>query len=236
MIFREVDRLKNRVASLPSLSLLVLFLFQAGSTSSLFAQETKQRSNITVAAGMGVSYINPFDLVDYMNQFTSQKVPDFSSAVEFFIAPETCLSEDFNVKLEYAYLLKTQNIVGSFGSYSFDYSFHMPTVLLVYVIDGEGFYVKIGGGLGYHFGAMTSLTPSSADENRYTSTGLGLKLELMGNTAFGESLYGLIGADLRLDFVGRLKDAAGRNPMIGDRPVKLNFASAGIKFGLAYYF
>ena len=224
--------------------LRVSFLFLSlVSPGVLRAQDSLPRKPVAFSAGMGVSYVRAVDIVDYVNQFTgpSDKLSDFTSAVEFFAAPEISLNSEFGLKLEYSYLLKSYTVARTDGTYSFEYSVHMPTALLVYVLEGDGFYVKLGGGFGYHFGRFTQLFPNSATESRFTSSGPGFKLEVMGNTAFSESLYGLIGGDLRLDLVGTLKDGTGKELEIRRAfgpidPVRLHFFSAGIKFGLVYYF
>ena len=222
---------------------LFFFLGLHVTTGILYAQDATARRRASFSAGMGVSYIRASDVVDYVNQVISpDKLDDFASAVEFFAAPEISLNADLSLKFEYAYLLKTYSVSGQgAGLFSFDYAVHMPTVVLVYVLEGEGFYVKLGGGAGYHFGKFTQLFPNSASESRFTTGGIGFKLEAMGNTAFSESLYGLIGGDARLDFLGRLKDNAGKGLEIRRAfgpidPVRLRFASVGIKFGLVYYF
>jgi hypothetical protein len=204
----------------------------------LAQQETVERT-AGVSAGMGVSYIDAPNVVDYLNTFVAspaERVSDFGSAVEFFVAPEKWLSPSIILRLEYAYLLKSYSISRSEGLYHFDYSVHMPTLVLDYLFQGDGFYVKAGGGVGYHFGKFSYLFPNANTEARFTGGGVGVKLELTGNTAFGESLYGLIGGDLRLAFIGALKDSDGNGPVGAVDPVKLHFTSVGIKFGLVYYF
>jgi hypothetical protein len=215
---------------------LLFSLFPCG--SGLLAQEESPRSSAAFSAGMGVSYLNAPNVVDYLNKYASQadRVADFTPAVEFFVAPELSLSSTLILRVEYAYLLKSYSLSGLGGVYSFEYSVHMPTAVLDYLLKGDGFYVKVGGGMGYHFGKFSYLFPNSNSEARFTSSGVGIKLELMGNTAFGESLYGLIGGDLRLDYIGALKDDSGNGPSQATGNVKLRFASAGIKFGLVYYF
>lgn len=211
------------------------------STGPLFAQSSSTRRDIAISVGMGVCYIKASGVVDYINQFNN-KVPDITTAVEFFAAPEFHFRSDLGLKLEYAYLLKSYTIAGPLpGSFEFSYTVHMPTTVLFYVLQGDGYYVKLGGGVGYHFGKFTRFDPNSESESQFTSNGLGFKLEVIGNTAFGESLYGLIGGDLRLDFIGSLKDAGGQGLEIQRAfgtidPLRLHFMSAGIKFGLIYYF
>jgi hypothetical protein len=203
----------------------------------LAQQETVERT-VGVSAGMGVSYIDAPNVVDYLNKFASpaERASDFTSAVEFFVAPEKWLSPSVVLRLEYSYLLKSYSLSSSYGLYHFDYSVHMPTLVLDYLFQGDGFYVKAGGGVGYHFGKFSYRFPNANTEARFTGNGVGVKLELMGNTAFGESLYGLIGGDLRLDFIGALKDSDGNGPVGAIDPVRLRFTSVGIKFGLVYYF
>lgn len=234
-------RLNKRVRAI---SVLTLLLSAFLSSEAILAQDARISKPLAVSAGMGVSYVHATDVVDFVNQIAapSERVGDFGTAVEFFAAPEMSFSSGFGFKLEYAYLLKEYAVTGPLpGQFEFSYSVHMPTAVLFYRLEGDGFFVKFGGGVGYHLGKFTRLDPNSGSESRYTSGGPGFKLELMGNTAFGESLYGLIGGDLRVDFIGELKDNLGRGLEIRRAdgkldPINLRFASLGIKFGIIYYF
>jgi len=195
-----------------------------------------------VSAGMGLTYISASDIVAYINSLTTQQTKELTAAGEFFIAPEIQFSNSFALKLEYSYLMKPYNIdVSNAGTYHLSYILHMPSVILDYLIVGDGYFFKFGGGMGYHFGIFTQRFPNSNTDATYSASGVGFKLEAVGNTTLGGSLYALIGVALRGDFIGQLQDKDGnyiiiRKPYSSDENARLGFLSFGIKFGLTYYF
>ncbi len=193
------------------------------------------RSLIGITGGLGVTLVLATDIVDYINN-TYQILPklgDFATAAEFFGAGEIRLGEEWNLKLEYAYLLKSYDVpTNGFGN-TISYSVHMPTVILQRVIEGRGYLIKYGGGVGYHFGSLTTHFPPF--EDTYTASGVGLKLDGEGDTEFDEHFYGLIAVDVRDDILGQLKDS-GDNPLSGSHNPKLGFLSVGLKFGVVWFF
>ncbi len=200
---------------------------------------TINEAKIGVSGGLGVAVVVATDMVDYMNlTFNPQpKIDDFTTAAEFFGAGDIRLSEDWNLKLEYAYLLKSYNVPGLFGpDFVISYSVHMPTAILQRVIEGKGYIVKFGGGIGYHFGhATTDLTPFV---DNFSANGIGLKIDAEGDTQFDEHLYGYVGADIRDEILGELHDDTGKGLAIPGtgRNAKLGFISLSLKFGLTYFF
>ena len=205
---------------------------QSGSTWS-------DRKFYGIGTGLGITLINSTDIVDYLNTSFQQssKIDDFGVAPEFFAFGTFSISGSWEGKIEYAYLFKSYNTpVSGLPDYTFSYYVHMPTMILEYSFVNEGFFFKFGGGMGYHFAKFSrNLNISNSD---YRSSGVGLKLEAEGNTAFDEHLFGTIGLDARTDFMGELKDAGGNKLFISAlrRNARMNFFSVGMKFGLAYYF
>jgi hypothetical protein len=140
--------------------------------------------------------------------------------------------------LEYSLLIKSYAIDdrSGFSRSEFSYQIHMPTVLLHRLILGEGYRVKVGGGIGYHVANFTQGFPSVGFEETLTAKGIGIKFDAVGNTKFDETFYGSIGVDLRWDFEGVLKHdpdvpaaASGSTPL-----PQMNFFSAGLKFGITF--
>jgi hypothetical protein len=184
---------------------------------------------------MGVSYMNPQDIADYVSALTVNRVSDFTSAVEFFGAAGIPLSERWILTLEYAYLLGGYSGPGA-GS-EFTFSVHMPTLLAHYVLVEEQFYnVRIGAGMGYHAGAL-SVRHVTIDD-RFTAAGPAFKIDCEANTALGDDLFARLGADVRWDVMGELRNAAGQAPVApaqGAAPT-MNFFSVGAKLGATWYF
>jgi hypothetical protein len=185
------------------------------------------------SAGLGVSYMRGIDIVDRINAtgLTSERASDFNAGAEFFGAVAIPLNEDWVMKLEYAYLLIGYNVVpgGDFST-----SVHMPTVVAQYVLVDHGAYnVKGGLGLGYHVGRYAERYITVDDV--YTGSGIGVKLDLEANTAFGRNFFGYLGGDARWGFLGDLSNGQDMSATTGIVPA-LNFFSVGAKLGFTYYF
>jgi hypothetical protein len=196
------------------------------------------KSRAGISAGMGVSYVNPQDVVDYINGAVrpAQRISDFKSAVEFFGALVFPVTSDWNLKLEYTYLLGTYNVPSQFGSAEFTFVVNMPTVIGQYVLVEEGAYnVKVGAGIGYHLGSL--LEKYLTLDDKLTGHGVGVLLDLEANTAFGEDFFGYLGANLRWDFIGDLTNSSRTSTanLAGLAPT-LQFFSIGARLGFTYYF
>lgn len=205
-------------------------------SAAMPASTTQLQPRIGVSGGLGVSYVNAVDISDRINLKPGilERASSFISAVEFYGAVSVPASPDWVLKLEYAYLLSSYNVASIYPNAEFSVVAHLPTFIVQYVLLDHGVYnVKGGAGVGYHHGSYRERY-STADGN-YTGSGVGVKLDLEANTAFGEDFYGYIGADLRLDFIGTLSDDGSPGANIGTLPT-LHFFSLGAKFGFTYYF
>jgi len=207
------------------------------------AVDQSSRRFIDFTVGMGIDLHSATSIVNYINFMAQprldEKVYDFSSAVEFYAVPEMQVSPHWSVGLEYSLLIKSYALDdrSGFSRSDFFYQIHMPTVLVHRLILGEGYRVKVGGGIGYHFASFTQSFPTVGSEETLSADGLGLKLDAVGNTKFDDTFYGSIGVDLRWDFEGTLKRSpSGVAPATnGSIPLpKMNFFSAGLKFGVTF--
>lgn len=203
-------------------------------------QNSQSNARTGVSGGMGVSYVSARDVVDLVNANGGQRerVSEFKAGAEFFCTVTIPVSVDWGLKVEYAYLIFSFNqSFTSLGASEFTVVVHMPTVLGQYTLVDEGTYnVKVGAGMGYHFGSLTERYLNLDD--MYTGKGLGAALGLEANTAFGESFYGHLGGILRWDFVGTLTNEAGRSAKLvtmSSDPT-LEFFSVGARLGFTYYF
>jgi hypothetical protein len=215
-----------------------------GSTN-LIAQTAGDKTDrrfIDFTVGMGIDLHSATSVVNYINLMgqprLDEKVSDFSSAVEFYAVPEVQVSHDWSVGLEYSLLIKSYAIDdrSGFSRSDFSYQIHMPTLLLHRLILGEGYRVKVGGGIGYHFANFTQSFPTVGSQETLSADGFGMKLDAIGNTKFDETFYGSIGVDLRWDFEGTLKRSPGA-PVAANNSTplpKMSFFSAGLKFGITF--
>lgn len=217
-------------------TVVVAVLGLVASAASAFPVEQRDslRTHVTLSAGMGVSYLNPVDLVDLVNAstVTGERQPEFKTAVVFFGDVHLPLSPDWSIKLDYGYLIGSYSIAGFFGPREYNFSAHLPTVVVQYSLALEPMYsVFAGVGAGYHFGLLkTTMQPF---ENTYSGAGPGILFDLEANTAFGDGLFGYIGLEGRWEFIGALTDNDGRSPGTGE--TTLNHFGIGIKFGFSYY-
>lgn len=223
---------------------LIAICAMIGVTDSLAQEAAAQRASreFSIAAGLGVAAHSAQRLNDYINAIgrpgQGQRLDDFASAAEFFVRPELRVSEDWVLGLEYSLLVKSYAL-GDASGYSrseFSYHVHMPTLLLEYLVPGEGYRLKFGGGAGYHVATFSESFPSYGTQDDFSAGGLGLKLNAVGNTKFDETFYGLIEVDLRWDFLGTLKNKEGAEAVerTTSTTAKMNFFNVGIKFGVLF--
>jgi hypothetical protein len=215
--------------------LMSVVILKAGAEIPIHAEPMR----IGVAAGMGVEYLAPNDIVDMINGAfrPSNRLPEFHAGVDFFGAGFLPLSADWMLKFEYAYVLNTYNITGVFGPGDFTMKVHLPTLILHYVLADEGLYnLSAGIGAGYHLGTLSTNYGTLVDS--YTADGAGLLAELQGNTATGEHLFVHLGVQARWERIGELKNAAGSSPGINAKgsPATLSWFGVGARIGMSYYF
>lgn len=188
---------------------------------------------------MGVGSHSAPSLIDYINTVAQplpgQQLDEFSSDVEFFVAPEWQMDVRWSLALEYSAMVKSYALAGRSGvsRSEFSYVVHMPTILLHRLVPGEGYRLKFGGGAGYHVGQLEQYFPDVGSRENLTAKGIGIKLEAVGHTMFDESFYGLVGVDLRWDFLGviRRSDGSEVKERGTNTPPKMSFFSIGLKLG-----
>ena len=203
-------------------------------------EPTNRFFDITV--GMGVGAHSAPSIADYVNAVaqprTEQRLDEFTSVVEFFVAPELQMAEEWSAALEYGLLLKGYTLDDQSGYLrsEFSYQVHMPTLLLQYVLFGDGYRLKLGGGLGYHFVRFSQSYYAYGSEETFHAGGIGLKLGAVGNTQFDETFFGSIGIDLRWDFLGALKrgDGSEVTDRVTNTVPKMNCFTLVVKFGVMF--
>lgn len=198
--------------------LIIVFVFVS---SSIFAQ-------IDITGGMGINMVYSSSFTDYVNNNFAQadQLPSFKSTGEFFIEADYNLKQNFQIGMEYSLSLFSYNTPLLGASYEISYSHHKPSLLAYYVISGEGYKIKFGGGLGYRY---VSLDERIIGTTNYSTSGFGLLLRIQGHTLLSGNLYANIGGDLRNDFLGEIQNPNGQK-------YNLNSLSAGVRLGISYFF
>ncbi len=191
-----------------------------------------------LSLSMGLDFKSASSYRDYINSGfapSNDKLSTFSSSINFSGEVGYQISESFQLAIEYSILLDSYNTaVAPAGVYEISYSVQRPSLISYYVINGNGYKFKFGGGIGPRF---VSLEEKIISSTQYSASGLGFLLKADGNTLLSGNLYALIGMDLRYDLPGELKTEDGKfieNYGTGEK-VNLNTLSIGIKLGIAYF-
>lgn len=212
----------------------------------LFAQTksvaVERKNTVAVFAGMGVHMVSAPGVVEYINAVSTlaQRVDDFGAAVDFFGGVEFPIDDEWGIKIAHSYLFKSYTFAEKVNgtTYEIFYATQSPSIIIQKIIVGKGYFVKFGAGGGYHFGTLTQKISTFGTTTEYTSNGIGVKTEVVGQTAFDENVYGYIGGSLGWEFIGDLKENDNKKlPMPNSaKTVSLNYFHAGIRFGMNYYF
>jgi hypothetical protein len=204
-------------------------------------QFVERENGVAAFSGMGVAMVSASDLVEYINATAvpSQRVNDFSTAIEFFGGIELPISASWGVKIEHQYMFSSVSFTGTNGAlYDVFYALNTPVVMIQSVMAGRGYFVKIGAGVGYHFAKASQKISTFGVETDYAAHGFGVRGEIVGQTAFDESFFGYIGGQLAWGWTDTLQDNAGTAlaNTIRSKEASLDHVSAGLRFGVMYYF
>ncbi len=192
-------------------------------------------SQYELRAGMGINFGSTPSVKDYINQVAGyQELGSFNSSVIFSGELDYTVSQTYDLGLEVGYLLNSFTF-NTFGTYDFSYHIIMPTVTSYYVVRGNGYNFKFGGGVGIRLVSADESQPSTPNSANYTSTGFGFLLRVAGNTRLSENFYAFIAGDLRYDLNGNLKNWSADHSSPYDK-LSLNTFSAGVSLGITYMF
>jgi hypothetical protein len=196
---------------------------------------------VSLRGGMGINFINIPSVRDYLNfsRFapSDNQVATFNTAINFSGEVDFRAAENYELGVELAYLYNSFTFSPNGGTYELSYTVLMPSVTSYYVIDGQGYNFKFGGGLGIRFASINELQEFTSNSNNYSSVGFGILLRALGNTALGGNVYANITGDIRYDLNGMPKNDG--NPIkntISRSSVNLNYLSLGLSLGITYIF
>lgn len=191
-----------------------------------------------ISAGLGVDEFSSRSVFFYINTLfgvpSTQTLGGLIPATEFFIVPEYQITDNWLVGFEYSYLLCSKSITGYYEG-EFSESVHMPMIVAHYCLHGEGYWMKVGGGVGYTIGTLTQTVIQGYPEQTYTAHGAGLKLDAVMNLAFDKHWYGMLSGDVRWG-VGNTFAHNGTDVVYQSVMPRLNFVTVGLKLGMMYQF
>lgn len=198
-------------------------------------------AQIELKGTMGINFLSVPSVQDYINEnFASSdaQLGTFNSAVIFTGEIGTFLGKDFELSLEIPYQIYSYTENVGLGQYELAYNSFIPSVMAYYVLIGNGFNFKFGGGAGPRFVSVSENKKWQGTEESFSSIGFGGLLCVEGNTALAENVYANIGLDLRYDLNGEPENSGGDklvNNVKGEN-VNFNTFSMGIKLGISYLF
>ncbi len=196
-------------------------------------------AQVEIKGSMGINFLSIPTLTDYINQNfapSNSQLATFNSAVIFAGEIGTFISKNFEVSLEVPYQIYsyTENI--GLGQYELAYNLIPPSVIAYYVINGNGYNFKLGGGAGPRFVNVTEKKKWQGSEVSYSSIGFGGILRVEGNTVLSDNVYANIGVDLRYDVNGEPENSSGNKitNVVLNEVVNLNTFSIGLRLGISY--
>jgi hypothetical protein len=189
-------------------------------------------------AVMGISFMSIPSMQDYINQNfapPNEQLGSFVSSIVFAGEGGVFINKNFEMTVEIAYQIYSYTTTGLSGQYELKYNNLMPSLLAYYVLDGNGYNLKFGGGIGIRFPNVDESLPATGSSTSYTSTGFGIIARTEGNTLLGGDIYANIGAEVRYDANGE-PESNGNNlfNIVQGENVNFNTFSLGVRLGITY--
>ncbi len=208
--------------------LILLIVF----TSRMYGQ-------IEVSAGMGFNVINSPIFTEYVNTNFAppgNRIADFNGAVEFYGELGYNLNDKLGFAIDYSNVIYSFNTASYVGNYDISYLHIKPSLLAYYLVGGEGYQFKFGGGIGPRFVSLDEKMPNLQHSSNYKSTGFGFVLRASGNTLLSEDMYANIAVDFRYDISGNPEGEKKLYDSINKTEVTLNGVTFAVKLGITYLF
>jgi len=189
-------------------------------------------------AVMGINFMSIPSMQDYINQSfapPNEQLGSFISSVIFAGEGGLFLNENIEMTVEVAYQIYSYTTTGIGGQYDITYHNLMPSILAYYVLGGNGYNLKFGGGIGIRFPNVDESLPATGSTIMYTSTGYGIIARAEGNTLLGADIYANIGAEIRYDVNGEPENNS--QPLYNNTQkenVNFNTFSLGVRLGITY--
>lgn len=197
---------------------------------------TQNFAQIDFRASMGLNFVSAPSVRDYINGNyapSNEQIGTFNSAVEF--GGEVGYEfENYQLGFEVAYEMSSFTYPYFGNKYEFDYGTLFTSLSGYYLIKGEGYKFKFGGGAGPTFYSVDETLPLSTIAQNYSSTGYSLFVRSDAQTKIGTNTFAYIGLDFRYANLGEPKNnSQSINPT---SPLSISSVTFGIKLGVVYSF
>jgi len=196
-------------------------------------------AQIELKGTMGINFLSFPSVQDYINENfapSNTQLSTFNSAVIFTGEVGKFLSQSFELGIEIPYQIYSYTENVGPGQYELAYNSILPSVMAYYVLLGNGYNVKFGGGAGVRFINVTESKKWQGTEDTFSSVGYGGLIRAEANTALAENVYANIGVDLRYDINGEPENSNGNTLVNNVKGENVNFDtfSLGVKLGISY--
>ena len=205
----------------------------------VFILSSFSTAQVQLSASMGINFINSPSLYDYVNQnfpVLGETLEGFNASVVFSGEAGYNFSKSYQPAIDIGYLINSYTTTLSDGrQYEMSYGNLMFSIINYYVITGEGYNFKFGGGGGLRF--LNADQTISGITQTFSSVGYGLLLRAEGNTLLGGNIYAKIGAQASYDINGEPKNNG--TPLFNNaanEKVNFNSLSIGLSLGVSYIF
>ena len=195
----------------------------------LFCSPSFLLAQYDVSAGMGLHFFSSPDLRDYVNSnfSTSDELSSFNTSADFFAEIDYNLANVYQIGIEFTYNIFSFNSNLFGGGYDLQLAQYKPSILAYYVINGDNYKFKVGGGVGARIASVDEKLYGSTEN--YSTTGFGILFKAQGDTKLGGNFYALISGEARYELPGEINTLTGGT-------FNLNSFGVGLKLGTVYYF
>ncbi len=198
-------------------------------------------AQVELKGTMGINFLSFPSVQDYINEnyaTSDAQIGTFNSAVIFAGEVGAFVTKEFELSLEIPYQIFSYTKNVSLGQYELAYNLILPSVMGYYVLAGNGYNFKFGGGAGPRFLSVTESKKWQGTEDSFSSVGFGGLIRIEGNTALAENVFANIGFDLRYDTNGEPETDSGSKLVnnVKGETVNFNTFSLGLKLGISYLF
>jgi hypothetical protein len=190
---------------------------------------------------MGINFLSIPSVQDYINENfapSGSQLGTFSSAIIFTGEAGMFLSKSFELSIELPYQIYSYTENVGLGQYELAYNSVLPSLMAYYVLMGDGYNFKFGGGAGVRFVSVTESKKWQGTEDSFSAVGFGGLLRVEANTALAENVYANLGLDMRYDINGEPENSNGNTLVNNVKGENVNFDtfSLGVKLGISYLF
>jgi len=206
----------------------------------VFVSISSMQAQVDIVGGMGISFVASPSLNDYLNYniSSSDELGTFNTTAEFYGEIDYSISPNFQIGFEYVYAIYGYSTTLAGFNYELDYSHLKPSILGYYVVNGEGYKFKFGGGFGLRTVDLTeSIGTTDEGAQKFSTSGFGLLGRIQGHTALGGNFFANIGSTIRYDAPGVPENGDNKlHNTLTNEDVNINSFSVSVDIGISYFF